>query len=272
MIQLLRLARNDLAAHLLRSRLAWMGAGTVVLISAIWPQGLAIAGTSRDFTGFSFLRTVAATACETVIPLFVVLVAAGLVAPARANGTLRVVLTGPVRRRDVLAAKLLTALAYMGLLVALHLASAAVVGVRHYEFRGYEEFGEEVVSRGDAIRFFAVGYALTLLPLAATAAYGLAVSVFVRGPVAAMGLAAGGLILLTVLQPFLVFGDVRASDWLWLAQTLVPLQRAEDLSSALASGWWSPAIRTMLATSVAAFVIFLVPSFVIFARRDVAGS
>lgn len=271
LLRLLRLARNEATRHLLRSRLAWLGVVAVALVSLVWPQGLAIAGAGRDFTGFSFLRTVAATVCESVIPLFTVLLAAGLVAPERQGGTLRVLLCGPVRRSEVFAAKFAVALGYVALLLAAHVASAVVVAWGRYPFRGMEEFGEVIVSARAAAGYFAVGYALTLLPLAAVAAFGLAVSVVARGVVTAMGAAAGTLIVLTVLKPFLTFGDVRVSDWLFLSHLLAPLQRADDLSVALAAGWWSPGVRACVTTSLGALVVLLAPTGVLFARRDVGG-
>lgn len=266
-----RLFVNEASRHLLRSRLAWLGLVAVALVSLVWPQGLAIAGAGRDFTGFSFLRTVAATTCESVLPLFAVLLAAGLVAPERQNGTLRVLLCGPVRRTDVLLAKFGVALAYVALLLAAHVASAVAVARGRFPFRAYEEFGEVIVPASSAAAHFAVGYLLTLLPMAAVAAFGLAVSVVARGAVTAMGAAAGTLIVLTILKPFLVVGGARVGDLLFLTHALAPLQRAEDLSVALAAGWDAPGVRACVATSLGALVVLLAPAGVLFVRRDVAG-
>jgi ABC-type transport system involved in multi-copper enzyme maturation permease subunit len=272
LFRLLALFRNELS-KLGRSKLTWLGAGATALTSFLWPQGAIIAGASAHFTGFIFLKTVAATAFESVIPLFVVLSAASLMASEAQLGTDRTVLCGPAKRWEWLAAKYLAALGFAALLMAVHVATAVWAAWKYdFAFRGYEEFGEIIVPASATARHYALAYLWLFLPMAAAAAFGLMVSTLAGGALgAAMGAGAGLFASLMVFKPVLKIGGFDLAPWFFMSHLGASLQIAEELSAAMSQGWWRDSLRDGTLIHLGTIGVCLAVSFWMFQRRDLTG-
>jgi hypothetical protein len=260
---MIALLLNEFAKHV-RSKLAWLGLVAVGLASFLWPQGIVIAGASPDFSAFVFLKTVAATSFELIIPFFASLFAAGLVATETQLGTDRMVLCGPVRRGSWLAAKLALALGYVGALIAVHVATACLAARGHFPFKGYEEFGEVVVSARATAGYYAAAYAWLALPMAAAACYGFFVSTVSRGAGAAMGVTAG--LFATLL--FLRVAGFDLGRWFFMNHIGAPLKMAEEASAAISTSLAPSGVVEMAVVSLATVLLFAGASFLLYARRD----
>lgn len=197
-----------------------------------------------------------------LLPLIAALVAGDIVSAEDHNGTLKTLLTMPLRRSQVLAAKFAAASAYV---IAALTATGVVGTLAGLLASGYHPLvglSGGRVSAAHALGLVAASFALFALPLLALAAIAFALSVITRNSAAAI-VAATMLPLLLRIVPLLPHTDALApyllqeqfSAWQGLWQSPI------DWTVIVRSGWVSAGCAVP-ALAAATFE---------FARRDVTG-
>lgn len=224
--------------------------------------------------GVTFMNTFMANAIGLFIPLMVMVLASDLVSSEHANGTIKLLLTRPVRRWKVLASKMIALLLYISLTVLAtmafaYLISGLVFGYGGWDlpaFTGFKIVGSEV----DLTYVHPVPkwlYTLMQLGLVWYAAVvvglmSLMVSVLVRSTAAGMG------IMLAVLIAGSILTNMVASWQTAKYFFMVNLALTDYLSGRL------PPIQGMdLAFSMIVLAVWaigaVIVSFAVFTRRDV---
>jgi ABC-2 type transport system permease protein len=227
-------------------------------------------------TGPLFARGFAIAAASLLLPLLVTVLAADLVTGEVRAGTIKLLLTRPVARWRVLAAKLVAAALFTSLVVALAgLLSWAIGGVAFgwtgwgapvlTGFRSTVEGADTSAVRAAPLWLDTLAaYGLAWLGALSVAALAVTFSVLFRSSVGAMGT------LMAILVAGSLLGQL-ATDWQparWLFPTNLPL--TQFYSGA------PPPVAGMTVASAAAVLVgwsatALALAFVMFGRRDVTA-
>lgn len=225
-------------------------------------------------SGPFFSRNFVVAASFLLLPLLVTLFASDLVSSELSEGTIKVLLTRPVRREKVLASKAVALFACVTLTVALAAVVSYLFGGTAFGFRGWGaptltgfrpsasgldvSAVRQVPLWRDALRVYGLGWFAAIV----VAAISLLLSVLFRTTAAAMGTMLALLVAGTILPRF-------ASGWdfaKYLFPTNLPLPD-------YFSGTPPPIAGMTLAFSVENLALWgiaaLVAAFVVFVRRDV---
>lgn len=195
-------------------------------------------------------------------PIFIVVFAAMLVAEETGSGTIRAALSVPVHRWELFVAKTATGLIYMlAVSLAALLLSAALSKV-HYQFGAVGDTFGTVYTRQKAMQEFALGWALSWIPLTGLVLYGMLVSTLVRNPGSAVATAIGMLIFidfakhLAGIDPY-IFTRYISYPW----QILQQMSQGMDYQ-------WSRDVWRMIQLCGASSVILFATGLILFVRQD----
>jgi len=186
----------------------------------------------------------------------------GLVAAELGNGSICMTLVRPLRRHELLAAKLITGMTYAVLLSAaaggVSWGIAALTGT----LTGVSFGGELLFTNLDMAACFAAGAGLALLSHFAVVAYAVCISTCTRSAGAATGAAIGIWLLADLAKHPLRVGA------LWFSTYLdTPWQVFADRCSGIESAWL-PETAYMVAVSIAWGVLFSALAMAVLARRN----
>ncbi len=257
---------------LVSQKRSYLGTG----LAALFPLIFVIAENLRsnpDHGGNPFIRAITESglaapvvvllwASTFLLPLTVSLVAGDIVAAEDGNGTLKTILTRSVDRGQVLAAKAITALIYMVLVVLTMIVVGTAAGVASWGFHQVVTFSGTTVSAPRGLLLIAAAYAFYLIPLAAVASIGVLLSTTTKNSAAAVvGTLAFTLLLALVtlipglefLHPYLLTTQFQA----WQGLLATPTD-------------WSPILHSLWVCALYA-VPALIAAHLVFLRRDVAG-
>ncbi|MDN4593907.1 ABC transporter permease [Polycladomyces subterraneus] len=222
----------------------------------------------------TFVRKFAEESLSLFLPLLVVVIASDMVSSEYGAGTIKLLLTRPVRRSRVLWSKFVAlqlAVALMLLLSAIlsYVISGVLFGYSGWTMpvlTGFQERGGELISAHVHLvpqwRYILMSYGLAWFACAAVATISLMVSVLVRSTAASMGIMMAALIsgtLLSQLAPswsalkYLAFTNLELTNFLSGSPTMV-----EGLTlpfSIVVLSVWS--------------LVSLIVAFAVFTRRDV---
>ena len=197
-----------------------------------------------------------------LIPLITALVAGDIVATEDQNGTLKTILTRSVNRGRVFGGKVLAALTYTIVALALNGVTAVLAGGIVSGFDPLTSLSGTVVSPGRALTLIGGSLLVYLMPMVAIACIGILLSTVTRNSAAA------------------VVGTLMFSLLLQLLAILPGLEGLEPyLLSTQFDAWqgllrdpidWEPIARAAWVCTLYA-VPSLVAGFLVFLRRDVAG-
>ncbi|HKB71001.1 MAG TPA: ABC transporter permease [Thermoanaerobaculia bacterium] len=225
-------------------------------------------------TGPFFSRHFIVASSFLLLPLLVTLFASDLVSSELSEGTIKVLLTRPVRREKILASKTLALLACVTLTVALAAAVSYLFGGIAFGFRGWGaptltgfrpsaagldvSAVRQVPLWHDALRVYGLGWFAAIV----VGAIALLLSILFRTTAAAMGTMLAVLIAGTILPRFATGWDFAK----YLFPTNLPLPDYY-------SGTPPPIPGMTLAFSVENLALWgaaaLVGAFIVFTRRDV---
>jgi len=225
-------------------------------------------------TGPFFSRHFIVASSFLLLPLLVTLFASDLVSSELSEGTIKVLLTRPVRREKILASKTLALLACVTLTVALAAAVSYLFGGIAFGFRGWGaptltgfrpsaagldvSAVRQVPLWHDALRVYGLGWFAAIV----VGAIALLLSILFRTTAAAMGTMLAVLIAGTILPRFATGWDFAK----YLFPTNLPLPDYY-------SGTPPPIPGMTLAFSVGNLALWgaaaLVGAFIVFTRRDV---
>lgn len=230
----------------LRQKQTYLGPFLVLLAIASGPL---VHSMARDgVSDYAFIAYVTPLALNFLGFFLLLIFSASLLSPEMADGSIRAVLTRPIPRRDYVLAKLALGCTYaLVLLVITGLGSWSVAGL-FGELSGVHYGGELVHTRAQMRDAYLIGAALAMLPLFASAAYGLLISAFTRSPAAAIALALGGWILADLLKHPLGLERYMFTTYLD-APWAVFAQRCDAVDSG-----WLPMAGWCAATSITVFL------------------
>ncbi|MBA4495776.1 ABC transporter permease [Paenactinomyces guangxiensis] len=222
----------------------------------------------------TFIREFVDQAVALFLPLLVVVLAADIVSSEHSGGTIKLLLTRPVRRWKILLSKYFALLLSVSLMVVLtavlgYLISGVLFGYKGWTlpvFTGFQEKGGQLVTENIHLipqwKYILMAYGLAWFTCIAVGTISFMVSVLVRSTAASMGIMLAAVIsgsLLGQLAPnwnelkYLAFTNLSLTDYL-SGQPILVEGMTLPFSLAILSIW-----------SVSALVI----AFVVFSRRDV---
>lgn len=222
----------------------------------------------------TFVRKFIEESISLFLPLLVVVVAADIVSSEHSGGTIKLLLTRPVRRWRILLSKYLALLLLVSFIVAAtaimgYLISGLIFGYGGWEMpvlTGFSEVNGNLMTENVHLipqwQYILMGYGLAWFSCISVATLSFMVSVLVRSTAASMGIMMAALIsgsLLTQLAPtwtslkYIAFINLRLTDYLSGKPTMVEGMNLPFSLTVL--GIWS------LAGLVIAFIVFI--------RRDV---
>jgi ABC-2 type transport system permease protein len=149
------------------------------------PEELPFSAFVRE-TGFAIPLVCLAFGAFWLLPLLTALVAGDIVANEDQNGTLKTILTRSVERWHVFAGKVLAALTYTAVLLAIYVSVGLVVGGLVWGFDPLTTLSGTRIDAGRALFLTALGTLAYLLPLSTIAAIGLLLSTVTRNSAAAV--------------------------------------------------------------------------------------
>ncbi len=229
----------------------------IVVMVAI-AQKLAI----KEPNSYAFIAFVTPLALNMLGLLILLMYSAGLVSSEIGSGSIRLVLVRPVRRHDLIFAKILLAMSYAVLLTvcvgAAAWGMAAVLG----PFNGITLADELIFSGREMAGAYLIGAVVALLPQFAAAAYAVMVSTLIRSTGGAVGAAVGLWILTDLIKYPLgieryVFSTYVERPW------RVFIGRCDGLNPS-----WFPDINYCMFTALVFFVFFTGAAVLALSRKD----
>jgi ABC-2 type transport system permease protein len=197
-----------------------------------------------------------------MFPLITALVAGDIVASEDGNGTLKTILTRSVERGQVFRGKLLTALTYAVVAIAINVAVALVAGIIASGFNPLVSLSGTTVSAPRGLLLVGASLLVYLIPITAIACVGVLLSTITRNSAASVvGTLMFSLILQLIgilpglggLHPYLLTTQFDA----WQGLLRQPID-------------WQPVVRAAWVCTLYA-VPAAVWAYLAFLRRDVAG-
>ena len=194
--------------------------------------------------------------------LVTALVAGDVVATEDSGGTLKMILTRSLTRRQILAGKTLATFTYVLALLAALLSTGLVSGLIAWGFNPVIDLSHVRLSAVHALGLTVGALALFAVPLIAIAAFGIFLSALTHNSAAAIvgtlvyelvQEATAGLVHLSFFKHYLL--SDQFDGWHGLFQSPI---------------YWTPVVRALWVSAIFAAVPLAI-AFAIFRRRDVAG-
>lgn len=227
-------------------------------------------------TGPAFARAFAALGSTLLLPLLVTILGADIVSGETAAGTIKMLLTRPVARAQILASKVVTVVLFAGLLVGVGALASWLIGGLAFGWRGWDApvfTGFRSDGNGvdtSHIRMAPLwldalaSYGLAWLSTVAVGILAVAFSVFFRSSVGAMGA------LMSLLVAGTLLGQL-ATDWppaRWFFSTNLPLAQFHAGAPPPVDGM---TVGQAAAVLLAWCVLALGAAFTLFVERDVTA-
>jgi ABC-2 type transport system permease protein len=258
---------------LLAQKRTFIGLGAAVAVPLIFVIALAADGSGggpdelpfaeyvRE-TGFAVPLVSLAFGAFWLLPLITALVAGDIVAAEEQNGTLKTILTRSVERWHVFAGKVLAALTYTAVVLALYVGIALVAGGLVWGFDPLTTLSGTRIEAGRALVLTGAGTLAYLLPMSAIAAIGILLSTITRNSAAAV---VGTLMVSIFVQ---IIGSISALDALDPYLLSTQFNAWQGILREPAD--WDPVIRSAWVCA-----LYALPSLgwalTTFLRRDVTG-
>jgi ABC-2 type transport system permease protein len=197
-----------------------------------------------------------------LFPLITALVAGDIVASEDHNGTLKTILTRSIDRGPIFAGKLLASFAYAALAIVVMGTTAVVAGSLKSGFNSLVSLSGTRISASHALGLVAASLAAYLMPILSLACIGMLLSTVARnsaGAVVGTLMFSLGLQLVSILpglggvKPYLLTEQFQA----WQGFLRLPTD-------------WAPIEHAAWVCLLYA-IVALIPAYLVFLRRDVAG-
>ena len=259
--QLLPLLRNEITKAV-RRKLTYGGLFAIALVCLIsyFVAGRLSSAASANAWGYvAFSMQLVFT---DIGPIFTIVFAAMSLSEETGAGTIRAALAAPVHRWELYLAKTAAALAYMLVLSLAALICSVAFAKIHYDFGAVGDAYGIVYGRGKTLQEFALGYALSWIPLGALVMYGVFISTIVRSPGAAVAVGVSSVFLIDLtkhlvgLDPY-IFTRYLGYSWINLQQ----LAQGMDHQ-------WQPEVWRMIGLSAAYALAAFGAGLAIFVRED----
>jgi ABC-type transport system involved in multi-copper enzyme maturation permease subunit len=246
-----------------RLRQAWAGPVVMLVALGIAPFMRSILRDGRS--DYDFIAYVTPATLNLLGFLMLLAGCASLVAPEIGGGSIRLFLVRPVRRGEYLMAKFLAGASYAVLLTAITAAGTWATAWALGELHGVA-VGGELVHTGEAMaQSYAIGAALSLLPMLAGVACALLASVCARSSGTAVAVSVG-----LWLGMDMVKHPLGIDAYVFTTYLETPWQIFVNRCDGLDAAWW-PMAGWCAAVSVGTAVPALVLAALVLHRRDFSG-
>jgi ABC-type transport system involved in multi-copper enzyme maturation permease subunit len=259
--QFLPLLRNEIAKAL-RRKLPYFGIFAVGLLCLVIYFAAGRLSSAASANAWGYLALSMQLAFTDLVPVFVIVFSALLLAEETGTGTIRAALAAPVHRWELYLAKATVGLFYMLVLSAAALLFSAALGKINYDFGAVGDSFGVIYSRARTLREFLLGYALSWIPLGALVMCGLFISTIIRSPGAAVAVGISSLFIidftknLVGLDPY-IFTRYLVYSWI----TLLQLAQGMDCQ-------WQPDVWKMMVLSGTCAIATFGAGLTIFVRED----
>lgn len=197
--------------------------------------------------------------------MFLVIFSAMTVASEYGGRTINSLLVRPVRRSEVLLAKLLLVLLFEIAFVTIIAGVGVLFGAIVSDFGDVKAVGYDTVifTQRQMLHQCAIGYAVLLIPLFCIASMGFFFSVLITNVGAAIGASIGLYLLLLLLRNISALSRFLFTDYISFPMSI--MSRMGDGIAPL----WRPRLDHLLIVAGVYVAFFLTVSFLVFVRRDV---
>ncbi len=259
--QLVPLFGNEVSKAV-RRKLPYFGLLAVALLCVIVYFVGGRLSSAASTNGWGYVAFTMQVVFADIGPIFVVVFSAMLLAEETGTGTIRAALAAPVHRWELYIAKAAVGLLYVLVLSAATAVYAVALAKMHYQFGAVGDAFGVVYSRGRALEQFALGYALSWIPLGALAMYGLFISAIIRSPGAAVAVGISTLILVDLIKGLLGLGPYIFTKYVGYSwANLQLLAQGMDFK-------WFPEVGNMLALCGAYAIAAFTAGLVVFVKED----
>ena len=185
-------------ARAVRVRSTFLGPTLMIIIILLTPFAYPI---QKDtYSDYDFLAYVLPLSINVFGHFMSLIYAASLISTELSNGSIRMALTRPLRRREYYAAKALHAITYTLALNLIALVAAWILVHTLGNLSGIQ-FGDEIIFTDEAMRNTLLAtLALSFLPQCASVFFALMLSTMTRNTTAAIGMAVGGWIFIETIK------------------------------------------------------------------------
>lgn len=206
---------------------------------------------------------------SSLISLFTIIVAAGIISNEFKWGTIKLLLIRPISRTKILLSKYLSVLIFAFTLLVFLLASSWLVGAVLFGLNGFNPMVVQETmngySHGNVLGEIVSSYGYSLVTLVMMATFAFMISAIFRSSGMAIGLA---IFLMMAGNAIVAF----FSQYDWSKYILFANTNLQQYSNGMAPSIPGMSMTFSIIVLVVYFVIFLAAAWTAFTKRDVAGN
>jgi ABC-2 type transport system permease protein len=256
---------------LLSQKRTYIGVGAAALLPILFVSVMALQkggpygaplGHNLRKTGVALALVVVTFASRFGAQLVTALVAGDIVAAESSGGTLKMVLTRSLRRRQLLAGKTLVTLTYVIALMLALLLAGLIAGTIAWGFNPLTNFSGRSLSALHALGLSFPAFGVFAIPLFGVAAFGILLSVWTRNSAAAIV----GTLVYALAQE--AIGGLVHADW---AKHYLLSDQFDAWQGVFHTPTeWTPIVRAIWVTAIF-IAVPLAAAFYLFHHQDVEG-
>ena len=267
--RILTLYRNEFDKQV-QQRFPYIALALLLLAGLLMARNADLITSSIDLTGFVILILGVILAITSFIPLLVIIFCSTLVAGEISTGTSRLILTRSVTRFEFLTAKLLIGLSFAFLLIVFYTLVLIVGGFNKFTFEPVVEDGFVLATRFDLIKNLCFALLLTMIPMSASVAYALLISVLCKNLNTSIGTTVGIIAAIDIFKHLLRFGDYDLKGYIFTTYMSNYFEVVQDMAMGLDVVWFDPKPEPeTIIVPLVSLVVFLAIAYWKFLTTDV---
>lgn len=236
--------------------------GLLAMMAATGATYLANPFSADGLSDYAFIAYATPVTMNLLGLIILLAFSANLVSSDLGSGVIRTILVRPIRRHELLLAKLFLGMTY-ALLLAVFASFTAWGALLLFGDTGGVRYGAELVYSDSEMRSaFFIALGLNIITLFAAVSYGLFISTCTRNPAAAVTVTIGLWILIDIVKY-----PLRVSPYVFTTYLETPWSVYADHCDAIAITW-EPTAYPLIATAGTSFILFVIASLVVIARKN----
>lgn len=228
----------------------------------IFQWGLTLTARTDQGRGFANVASSIQASLGMLGVLLAVVFSASLVTHEKTTGTIRAILVLPLKRAELVVAKLFVAFAFSGLLLAVTTVASVAAGMLFFDYGPVCEGNTAIYGEAMLWRALFLGAALSILPLMAASSYGLLFSCWMANTGAALGSAVTIFVLLDMLKARLGIAPVVFTTYVGS-----PMGVVADIADGFDFAW-SSCLRRVVPVCAGWIAICAIFSVLAIRRKD----
>lgn len=246
----------------LRNTLPYIGAALMLAMIGVAALIRPLAVDSES--DYDFLAFAVQLSLNVLGFLIVLLFSSSLVSPELASGSIRIMLVRPLRRSELIAAKILTGMTYALVLNLLALGTAWIVAAWWGELIGVYYGAELLHGDQEMAGAYAAAAGLALLPQFAGVALGVFLSACTKNTAAAITSAIGIWWVLDAIKY-----PLRIERYVFTTYLERPWMLFADMANGIPVDW-TPVVIRAVAVSLITWAVFSILAAMLLSRRDLS--